>query len=338
VIYLLARELTGFRPGLDVVRGSCAPLFNFSRDEQYAIRRSPMSYDENIAVVVDAEVCLHVATAQVARVSVINPVDQMRRELGYYRFDLCLTSRPGNARACYSERWSSHRFERIGNLFVFPAGEVVHTKSDVAPEQTSVICHIHPDTMSEWFDGDITWTERRLERCLDIRNSNIRNLLVRLADEVLHPGLASELFAASITAELGIELVRHCNEIKEGPARGGLAAWRLRRIDERLNELREAPTLPELSQLCNLSVRALTRGFRVSRGISIGEHVSHRRTEHAKLLLAAGHSAKSAAYAVGFTSAASFSAAFHRATGETPSDFRSRMYWKRGSKSVHGQN
>jgi AraC family transcriptional regulator len=106
---------------------------------------------------------------------------------------------------------------------------------------------------------------------------------------------------------------------------GGLAAWRLRLIDERLREIRAAPTLEELAKLCNLSVRQLTRGFRASRGRSIGEHVAQCRIENAKRLLATDESVKAIAYSLGFSSPSSFSFAFRRATGETPREFRQRL-------------
>ena len=44
---------------------------------------------------------------------------------------------------------------------------------------------------------------------------------------------------------------------------------RLRLIDERLADDPSAPPLGELADLCDLSVRQLTRGFKVSRACSI---------------------------------------------------------------------
>jgi AraC family transcriptional regulator len=99
----------------------------------------------------------------------------------------------------------------------------------------------------------------------------------------------------------------------------------LRRIEERLKEVREPPTLSELATLCNLSVRQLTRAFRASRGRSIGDYVEQSRLDQAKCLLATEASVKSIAYSLGFASPSSFSFAFRRATGETPREFRDRM-------------
>jgi len=103
---------------------------------------------------------------------------------------------------------------------------------------------------------------------------------------------------------------------------GGLAPWRLRAIEERLENVTRAPTLSELAGICKLSVRQLSRGFRASRGLSIGSYVAEKRFEHAKRRLAMGESVKSVAYALGFASPSSFCYAFRRLTGFAPAEFR----------------
>jgi AraC family transcriptional regulator len=140
----------------------------------------------------------------------------------------------------------------------------------------------------------------------------------------MSPILASNLALGLLVSQITLEIGRYCADIKDGPAKGGLAPWRLRLIDERLAERQAAPTLPELAQLCNLSVRALTRGFRVNKGVSIGDYVAARQLEHAKALLAEGKCVKSVAYALGFASSASFCYAFRRLAGEAPGQFRDR--------------
>jgi AraC-like DNA-binding protein len=75
-------------------------------------------------------------------------------------------------------------------------------------------------------------------------------------------------------------------------------------------------------ELCKLSVRQLTRGFRVSRGCSIGDYVANNRIERAKRLLASAQSIKTIAYSLGFNSSSGFCFAFRRATGMTAGEFR----------------
>ena len=99
----------------------------------------------------------------------------------------------------------------------------------------------------------------------------------------------------------------------------------MRLIDERLSDDPAAPSLSELAQHCNMSVRQLTRGFKVSRGCSIGDYVEQRRMERAKRLLVDGESVKTLAFAMGFSSPSSFTYAFRRAVGISPSQFRQRQ-------------
>jgi AraC family transcriptional regulator len=132
-----------------------------------------------------------------------------------------------------------------------------------------------------------------------------------------------------VAGQLAVEVARYCEAIAEGPISGGLASWRLRLIDERLQQTGEVPSLDALASLCSISIRQLTRGFRASRGCSIGDHIAHSRIDMAKRLLGTSDSIKAIAFALGFASPSSFSYAFRRATGSSPRQFRQRQLRKR---------
>jgi AraC family transcriptional regulator len=284
-----------------------------------------MERPEKGMVTIEAELRVPAATLQVVHYLFVEPISGALREDEDYRLDLCLTPRPRNARACYSDRWAPHRFERLGAVWLLPPGETLQACSDGGRRQRSLVCHVHPEQMRAWLPPDLEWTDRRLKAILDIPEANIRGLLLRLAEEARHPGFASALLVELICAQIAIELGRYCAAVIEGPVTGGLAPWRLRMIEERLREVQAAPTLAELAELCKLSVRQLTRGFRASRGRSIGDHVAHSRLEQAKRLLAGDQSVKAIAYSLGFSSPSSFSYAFRRSLGETPRQFRLRV-------------
>jgi AraC family transcriptional regulator len=279
----------------------------------------------NASMTVDAEIRVPVATAQLVRFHMVGPADNILRGKDTYWLDLCLTPRPENARACYRERWAPGRFERLGEVFLLPPGETLQARSDGNSSQASVLCHLDPGYIRKWLNDELKWTDRRLAASLDIPDPNIRGLLRRLAEELRLPGFASTTLVELITAQLAIELSRYCAGITEKPASGGLAPWRLRLIDERLQEMREVPTLAELAEHCRLSVRQLTRGFRVSRGYSIGEYIANSQLDHAKRLLGTDQSVKAIAYSLGFASPSGFCFAFRRAMGETPRQFRQRV-------------
>jgi AraC family transcriptional regulator len=283
-----------------------------------------MMRPEKNLMTIEAELRVPVATVQLVHFNFVEPFQSALREEQAYRLDLCLTPRLRNARACYSDRWAPHRFERIGNVFLLPPRQAMQARSDCG-HQASLVCQLLPEPIREWLGDDLEWTDRRLTATLDIPDANIRGLLLRLAEEVRHPGFASDVLVELIAAQLAIELGRYCSAITESPATGSLAPWRLRLIEERLKEVREPPTLAELAALCKLSVRQLTRGFRASRGRSIGDHVARSRLDSAMRLLATDQSVKSVAYTLGFASPSSFSYAFRRAVGETPRQFRKRV-------------
>ena len=321
---------TGMRPDLKVRRkgfsqgrSSINMAARWRRLAEVAEGASRVSHERPL-VTIDAEMRTPTLTAQLACFHVLEPRESRIWLEDDYRLDLSLTPRPKNTVGCYRDHWSQHRFERIGNVFLLPPRETMTTRTDGGAPQASLVCHIRPDAMRQWFEGDLEWTDRRLTASLDIADANIRGLLLRLSEELRNPGFASQMLVELIAAQTAIEVARYCAAIQENPSSGGLAPWRLRRIDERLREIREAPTLSELASLCNLSVRQLTRGFRASRGHSICEHVAQARIDHAKRMLATDQSVKSIAYSLGFSSPSSFSFAFRRATGRTPREFRQR--------------
>ncbi len=275
-------------------------------------------------VSIEAELSTSLATVQIARFALSGPFDDLMTTEDAYRLDLCLIPRPRNTRACFPDQWGPSRFEPLGDLFHLPPGHALHVRAE-GGRQVSILCSLRPKAAERWFEGEIEWTDRRLEASLDVSDRNIRGLLMRLAEEAHRPGFASAMLAELLTGQLAIELCRFYRAVEDGPATGGLAGWRLRLIEERLQET-PPPTLTDLAALCDISVRQLTRGFRASRGCSINDYATSTRVEGAKRLLATEESVKAVAFATGFASPSSFAFAFRRATGVTPREFRQRLH------------
>ncbi|MFP5307894.1 MAG: helix-turn-helix domain-containing protein [Gammaproteobacteria bacterium] len=279
---------------------------------------------------IEAEMPLPIGYAHLVTKSWDQPIDR-RGAATDHHVELALLPRSERARACFPERWGPHRFEPVGEVFFFPAQQLVHARSDCRHQQ-SVVCRFSPAAVCEWLDGELKWTDQRLCGSLDIVNGNVRNLLFRIGEELRAPGFAGKTLVELMAAQLVVELFRHFMGIGERRAVGGLSGWRLRRIDERLRADGAPPTLTELAGLCHLSVRHLTRAFRASRGRSIGSCIAEARIERAKHLLASGMPVKAVAYSAGFTAASNFAAAFARATGETP-----RQYGQRAAAGIAGR-
>lgn len=285
-----------------------------------------MTEDSPLAatMTVDAELTGTAIIAQIVRFDIPAPTASVHAIEDRYHLNMCLTPRPLSSRGGYPRRWGPHRLERLGDIFLLPPGEPLFVRGG-SGRQASLICHIDPALVHELAGQALEWDDQHLAATLDIGSARIRAILFRLTEEVRHPGLGWPRMLDFLAGELALELARYCIETVERPMTGGLSGWRLRLIDERLGDDTRAPTLQELADLCAVSVRQLTRGFRVSRGCSIGDHIEQRRMETAKRMLMAGDSVKTIAFALGFASPSSFTFAFRRAVGASPSTFRTRQ-------------
>lgn len=278
---------------------------------------------ESVAVV-EAEMSTPSVTVQLVSIDMPSSVESVTHEQDFYRLGLYLDPRPSVASVCYRSYWPAHRFERMGKVFLLPPGQTVRTKSGIG-QQNAIICRLRAKSVQGWLPHDIQWTNRRLEASVGVTSPNVKNLLLRLRQEAQNPGFATAVLVEALGVQVAVELERYYRGTTIGTAHGGLAPWRLRLIDERLREISEPPTLSELAAMCGLSIRQLARGFRTSRGITIGNHVAQIQTDNAKALLAQGKSVKSIAHTVGFASSASFCFAFRRATGLAPREYQQQV-------------
>jgi len=107
-------------------------------------------------------------------------------------------------------------------------------------------------------------------------------------------------------------------------AKGGLAVWQQRAATAYIEEhLAEPILLATLARLVRLSPYYFCRAFRRSLGLPPHRYHSNCRIEHAKRLLAGpAPSVTDVGRIVGYSETSSFTAAFHKATGMTPTAYR----------------
>ena len=107
-------------------------------------------------------------------------------------------------------------------------------------------------------------------------------------------------------------------------AKGGLAAWQQRAVTAYIEgHLAEPISLCTLARLARLSPHYFCRAFKRSLGLPPHRYHSNRRIEHAKLLLARpALSVTDIGRFVGYGETSSFTTAFHKATGITPTAYR----------------
>jgi AraC family transcriptional regulator len=110
----------------------------------------------------------------------------------------------------------------------------------------------------------------------------------------------------------------------EAQIRGGLASWQQRVVTGHIEaHLGDPISLAALAQLARLSPYYFCRAFKQSFGIPPHRYHTSRRIDHAKSLLAnRTQSITDIGLTIGYSETSSFSAAFRRATGLTPSAYR----------------
>lgn len=142
--------------------------------------------------------------------------------------------------------------------------------------------------------------------------------------------LASESPHGAIFVEHAAVLILYCLLSKAGrpiPSfRGGLSPRQLRIATEMLgSDLQVTVSLRQVASALDLSIAHFCRAFRRSTGIPPYRWLVDQRIDTAKLLMTDPKLTLAAiAVAVGYTNPSSFSAAFKRTTGQTPSDYRLR--------------
>jgi AraC family transcriptional regulator len=274
---------------------------------------------------IDAELTLPIANVIVAQLEHAGPDrNRFRRERVYW-LDLCLTPRRPNALARFSDQWSPSRFSPIGSIAAFPPRHELELRS-AGGRHASIICEIRAEAVERWFPMEFNWTERRLEATLNIASEPIRQLMLRLNHELRRPQEGSIPLCEAIVQQLAIELARYLVAAKAPDAKGGLASWRLKLVDDRITDpAMHYPAARELAKLCRLSDRQFSRAFRASRGCAVSDYLAQSRIEIAKRKLCTAQPISEISASLGFATQSSFTAAFRRSIGITPGQFRKQL-------------
>lgn len=209
---------------------------------------------------------------------------------------------------------------RLGELMFIPAGHAVDIEWE-AGRRRVIRCIFR--------SGDQrpprSWTKEELLAGLDVRSQRVRAAMLGLAEEMTAPGFESSLLAQSLSGLAAVELGRYFRRPPAFPAGPGrLTAMQMQQIDARILTGGRLPTAGELAVQCGFSKRHFFRVFRRTTGQSLVDYATARRIDQAKALLRESRLVvKQIAHQCGFGTPAAFSAAFRRATGMTPREYRS---------------
>lgn len=201
---------------------------------------------------------------------------------------------------CEFSHWHEARSGGRVVLFYFDPDAIPLARSDGAGDQTS-----EPRLFFE--DAALLSTAEKLASLLESPHCGSRDYVEALARVLAH------------------ELVR----MQQGQSRtkqivrGGLASWQQRVVTTYIEEhLAEPISLATLAELAGLSAYHFCRAFKQSFGLPPHRYHTAKRIEHAKTLLAKHvFSVTDIGMRVGFAETSSFTAAFRKATGVTPSTY-----------------
>jgi AraC family transcriptional regulator len=208
-------------------------------------------------------------------------------------------------------------------LTFVPAGHEYHERLE--PRSPSRFTYFYFDPAKMPLPPAASPADTLLAPRLLFENNALWETAVKLA-KLIEDGPKSRRYCEALGIVLAHELVRLDAGTRRAdpPVRGGLAPWQQRIVTDYIAEhLAEPISLAELAQLVRLSPYHFCRAFKQSFGVPPHRYHSLRRIERAKSLLAKpACSVTEIGLTVGFSETSSFTAAFRKATGSTPTAYR----------------
>jgi AraC family transcriptional regulator len=209
-------------------------------------------------------------------------------------------------------------------LTFVPAGRKFHEWQDprILPRLTCL--YLDPDWCLTEAGPDFGGVE--LEPRLFFHDADLWATARKLTRQIERSGGADRLYVDA----LGLVLVHELLRLNQGLAPGepvepgGLADWQAKRTAEYIEaHLCERISLATLAAIARLSPYHFARAFKRSFGMPPHRYHTARRIERAKTLLARPMpSITEIAIEIGFGETSSFTAAFRRLVGRTPSSYR----------------
>ena len=205
-------------------------------------------------------------------------------------------------------------------LTFVPAGHEFHEWHDPRILGRVVFFYIDPAMMLSVSDEPLALSPR-----IFFENAALRVTALKLMALIESGAESSQSYVEALGAVMAHELIRLDQgvTVKDAPVRGGLAAWQEKAVTAYIEEhLAETIPLAKLAELVRLSPYYFCRAFKQSFGLPPHRYHNSRRIEYAKTLLAkASPSVTDIGLAVGFSETSSFTAAFRKATGQTPTAY-----------------
>jgi AraC family transcriptional regulator len=209
-------------------------------------------------------------------------------------------------------------------LTFVPAGHVF--RGSQRPRVLTRTTYFYIDPRGPLADPDLRFGDIEFKPRLFFYDRDLWETALKLKSQVENPGPMHRQYAEALSIVLAHELVRINSDaaFRAPVCRGGLACWQQKRVADYIEEhVADDIPLVTLAELARLSPYHFSRSFKQSFGMPPQRYHAHRRIERAKQLLASRElSITAIALDVGFGDTTTFSAAFHRLTGQTPTRYR----------------
>lgn len=165
------------------------------------------------------------------------------------------------------------------------------------------------------------------DHLFNLRSAFLESGMCRIADEAVSPGFDSDFMVRSLLQALCADLHRTASNSRAEPEiHGALSPGQLRTLQQLLRDTDgKLPMADDLAHRCGVTPRALSSLVKGATGISLRHFIAQERLNRARDLLDDRRMMiKQVAFSCGFASPAAFSAAFRKATGVTPAEYRNR--------------
>lgn len=194
------------------------------------------------------------------------------------------------------------------------------------PRTLARLMYVYFDPAKLQIPFDAGASETTLAAKLFFEDATLLDTALKLMRSIESPTLGSGLYLEALGLVLAHELVRYNQGVprNEPQHRGGLAAWQQRIVTAHIDaHLGEPIPLATLAKLARLSPYYFCRAFKQSFGVPPHQYHTRRRIERAKALLATRtHSVTDIGLTIGYSETSSFTAAFRKVAGLTPSAYQ----------------
>jgi AraC family transcriptional regulator len=207
-------------------------------------------------------------------------------------------------------------------LTFVPAGRAYREWHETASSARVTFLYLDPAAFEKMEEGEGGFPPR-----IHFEDALVRETASKLKNTIESAGAKCRSYLEALSGVLAHELFRLNQDAAREPVvmtRGGLASWQKRVVIDYIEaHLGEQVCLLTLAELARLSVHHFCRAFKQSCGMPAYQYQVQRRMEVAKLLLADRTvSVTDIALSLGYAQTSSFSIAFRKVTGWTPTVYR----------------